>query len=199
MFLKEKLNRKQRFDLLFRFIANRNNLDFRRYSDVPFIIVPYEIEEENKIDTPLVLSHLDKNDIRHLYINLYQLSLELLDNNLGDLDHLLDIESKQNKNRFLEDLQNLLDSEKIADSIFNKSEEVDAQLVLISGVGEVFPYIRLSKLLTHLATRIKEKVLLVFFPGTYEQSDEKGTYLRLFGDMDYDHHYRAFNIEDLNL
>ena len=200
--LKEKLNRKQRFDLLLRFTSNKDNLDYKKYNDIPFFIVPYEISEQNKIkfeDIPSLEYHLIKNDIKHLSINLYELSLELLDNNLDDLKYFLETEAARDKKRFIEDLQGVLTSQKVAEKIGDKCEKLKPELLLISGVGEVFPYLRLSKLLENLSCKVKEIVVLIFFPGIYCQSDDKGTYLRLFSCLDYDHHYRAFNIEDLNL
>ena len=65
---------------------------------------------------------------------------------------------------------------------------------LFPGVGEVFPYIRSHTVLNNLQSTAKEKPTIMFFPGEYRQSAEKGSSLNLFGKLLDDNYYRAFNI-----
>jgi hypothetical protein len=68
-----------------------------------------------------------------------------------------------------------------------------SQMVMISGVGAVFPYIRSHTILNNLQNAIKDRPMLLFFPGIYD-----GHQLNLFGKMKDDNYYRAFNIEHYN-
>jgi hypothetical protein len=70
----------------------------------------------------------------------------------------------------------------------------DFDVLFISGVGEVFPYIRSHNVLNNLQSSAKDRPTVMFFPGTYTQSLETGASLDLFGRLHDDKYYRAFNI-----
>ena len=70
----------------------------------------------------------------------------------------------------------------------------DFDVLFISGVGEVFPYIRSHNVLNNLQSTAKDRPTVMFFPGTYTQSLETGASLDLFGRLHDDKYYRAFNI-----
>jgi len=67
-------------------------------------------------------------------------------------------------------------------------------VLLLSGIGEVFPYIRSHNVLNNLQSTAKEKPTVLFFPGEYTHSLEVGASLDLFGKLHDDKYYRAFNI-----
>ena len=76
--------------------------------------------------------------------------------------------------------------------------EFDNELNIIertlSGIGEVFPYIRSHNVLNNLQSTAKDKPTVMFFPGEYRHSLEQGASLELFGLLHDDKYYRAFNI-----
>jgi hypothetical protein len=72
----------------------------------------------------------------------------------------------------------------------------DFQVMFITGVSEVFPYIRSHNVLNNLQKTAKEKPTLMFFPGEYQHSLDTGASLVLFGKLQDDKYYRAFNILD---
>ena len=74
------------------------------------------------------------------------------------------------------------------------NEEFD--VLFITGVGEVFPFIRSHNILNNLQKEAKQKPTLMFFPGEYKHSLETGAALVLFGRLEDDKYYRAFNILD---
>ena len=128
-------------------------------------------------------------------INLYDLCLDYLQKN--DLfEQLCEIEPDTEKGYFLESLQSILDIENVLipeiEQIIESTEKVD--ILFLTGVGEVFPYIRTHNLLNNLQRVAKEFPTLLFFPGAYEQSLEKGASLRLFGKLPDDKYYRAYDI-----
>ncbi len=70
----------------------------------------------------------------------------------------------------------------------------DFDIVFLTDIGEVFPYIRSHNVLNNLQSVVTGKPMLMFFPGRYEQSDTIGSSLVLFGRLKEDQYYRAKNI-----
>jgi len=73
------------------------------------------------------------------------------------------------------------------------------QVLILSGVGEVFPYLRSHNILNNLQKAAKTHPTLMFFPGTYTHTLEHGASLDLFAPArkltdDNDKYYRAYNI-----
>jgi len=71
---------------------------------------------------------------------------------------------------------------------------VDFDIFFLTGIGEVFPFIRSHNVLNNLQSVVTGKPMLMFFPGRYEQSDTLGSSLVLFGRLKDDQYYRAKNI-----
>jgi hypothetical protein len=79
-------------------------------------------------------------------------------------------------------------------AIATKLKNNDFDILFLSGVGEVFPYIRSHHVLNNLQSTAKEKPTLMFFPGAYTHTLESGASLDLFDRLHDDKYYRAFNI-----
>ena len=62
-------------------------------------------------------------------------------------------------------------------------------VLLITGVGEAFPFIRVHTLLEALQPAFPDIPILVMYPGKYD-----GRFVRLFDKMEPNPYYRAFNI-----
>jgi len=89
----------------------------------------------------------------------------------------------------------VLDPEtRLIPAIAEKMAHEEYDVMFITGVGEVFPYIRSHTVLNNLQSTAKDKPTVMFFPGEYTHSLEKGTSLDLFGRLHDDMYYRAFNI-----
>ena len=137
---------------------------------------------------------LAQADVRVLEIDLYSLSIEILKKR-GIWKQLLDSESSTPKDQILELLQNVLDSKlHLIPAMSQKMSEAEYDVMFISGVGEVFPYIRSHNVLNNLQSIAKERPTAMFFPGAYTHSVEEGASLDLFGRLHDDKYYRAFNI-----
>ena len=67
-------------------------------------------------------------------------------------------------------------------------------ILFLTGVGEVFPYLRSHTILNNLQSVATEKPTVLFFPGEYRHTIEEGSSLELFGLLRDDKYYRAFNI-----
>jgi hypothetical protein len=141
-----------------------------------------------------LINRLDQAGIRVLSINLYDLSVDLLKER--DIwDQLLEMEASIPKEQLMELLQGVLDPEThLAPAIAARMADTEFDVLFLSGVGEVFPYIRSHNVLNNLQSTAKEKPTLMFFPGDYVHSVETGASLELFARFHDDRYYRAFNI-----
>ncbi len=165
--------------------------------EVPFFLCPFAVKQKLEVEKmlPLLKKQLQDSGLGIVDINLYDLCLDYLQKN--DLfEQLCEIEPDTEKGYFLESLQSILDIENVLipeiEQIIESTEKVD--ILFLTGVGEVFPYIRTHNLLNNLQRVAKEFPTLLFFPGAYEQSLEKGASLRLFGKLPDDKYYRAYDI-----
>lgn len=186
-----------RFDHLLNVISSQRFLRMEGIGkEVPFFVVPYCPTEHLEIEAirGQLINKLRHKGIRVLEINLYDLSKELMDVE-GDWQHWIDNEATTSKVDLLEALQNLTDAEtKLAPAIASKISESEFDVLFLSGVGEVFPYIRSHTVLNNLQSVAKSHPMVMFFPGDYSHSLEDGASLDLFGRLHDDKYYRAFNI-----
>jgi len=165
-------------------------------NEVPFFICPFDPKEANDMATlgKQLINQLKNQGIHVLKINLYDLAIELLKER-GIWEQLLEAESTISKDELKETLQGVLDPEKhLIPAIARKMQQEPFDVMFISGVGEVFPYIRSHTVLNNLQSTAKDRPTVMFFPGQYAQSAEKGASLKLFGRLHDDNYYRAFNI-----
>jgi len=165
-------------------------------NEVPFFICPFKPEETVEMERlqRQLINRLDQAGIRVLSINLYDLSVDLLKER--DIwEQLLEMEASIPKEQLMELLQGVLDPEThLAPAIAARMADTEFDVLFLSGVGEVFPYIRSHNVLNNLQSTAKEKPTLMFFPGDYVHSVETGASLELFARFHDDRYYRAFNI-----
>jgi hypothetical protein len=113
----------------------------------------------------------------------------------GIWHEILEQESSLSKDELRELLQGVLDpAAHIIPAIVEKMSQNEFDCMFITGVGEVFPYIRSHTVLNNLQSVAKDKPTVMFFPGEYRHTAEEGTSLELFGRLRDDKYYRAFNI-----
>jgi hypothetical protein len=176
-----------------RFLSNQglNN-------EVPFHICPYDPAIQNDINQLIkqLANYLNDANVRVLEINLYDMAIDLLKAD-GDWQWLIDNETTMSRDELKEELQGILDIETaITPTIAERMKSQEFDILILTGVSEVFPYIRSHNILNNLQKRAKDKPTLMFFPGEYQHSLESGASLILFGKLQDDKYYRAFNILD---
>lgn len=167
-------------------------------NEVPFHICSFtpDISQDMIHAIKELTNALSDQGISVLEINLYDLVVEILKEE-GDWDWLIENESKLSRDEFKEELQGILDTETaLIPAIVKKMKENNFSVMFITGVGEVFPYIRSHNILNNLQRVAKEQPTLMFFPGKYQHSLASGASLRLFDKLTDDKYYRAFNILD---
>jgi hypothetical protein len=165
-------------------------------NEVPFFICPFKPKEFNEMSQlyQQLVNTLRNKGIRILRINLYDLTVEILKDR-GIWDRIRETEQSLSKAELKELLQGVLDPEShLIPAIAKKMAEQEFDVMFITGVGEVFPYIRSHTVLNNLQSTAKDKPTVMFFPGEYKYSLEEGASLDLFGRLHDDKYYRAFNI-----
>lgn len=134
--------------------------------------------------------------IKVFEINLYDLCIDLLKQR-NVWDRVLAAESSMDKSDFLKVLQNMLDPHiHLAPAIKERIAAESFQILFLSGIGEVFPFVRSHTVLNNLQTVVSDKPMLMFFPGRYEVSATQGSSLVLFSQLKDDSFYRAKRILD---
>lgn len=195
--MSQQLTRKERAEHLYRVITSKRFLTKQGLgNEVPFFIYPFPANEglsmtEDRAD---LVERISRAGVRVLDLSLYELSLGILEER-GILDNVLSAEPDMDKSELRELLQGVLDVQehlipKIAAAINCQPHDV----IFLSGVGEVYPYIRSHNVLNNLQSTAKDKPTVLFFPGSYTHSTATGGSLDLFGQLHDDKYYRAFNI-----
>lgn len=168
-------------------------------NEVPFFIYPYDPEDslavaaaKKRIKNKLMTDH----GVTVLEVNLYDLSVEILKER-EDWDELLEVETEVEKADFLGVLSSMLNSQQhVAPAIAAKISDEHFDVLFLTGIGEVFPYIRSHSVLNNLQSVAVNKPMLMFFPGEYKRSQTAGSSLVLFGRLKDDNYYRAFDIRE---
>lgn len=192
-----KMNQKERIDHLFSVVTSERFLSKQGLgNEVPFFICPYPAREGLTMhrDREGLAKRVNHAGVRVLDLSLYDLSLEILAERRV-LEEVLAIEPNTEKDELRELLQGVLDPQahlipRIGEAIASQAHDV----IFISGVGEVYPYIRSHNVLNNLQSTAKDKPTVMFFPGEYTHGLATGASLDLFGLLHDDKYYRAFNI-----
>ena len=188
---------KEKFEHLLSVVSSQRFLKKQGLgNEIPFFICPYRAEEAVEMERlqKQLINKLSQAGIRVLEINLYDISIEILKKN-GDWEWYLDEETNMTKDELKEELQSILDIETvITPFIANQLKPDNFDVMFLSGVGEVFPYIRSHNVLNNLQKVAKDKPTVMFFPGGYTHTLASGASLDLFNRLHDDKYYRAFNI-----
>ena len=161
-------------------------------NEIGFWIFDYPAEEELKVREFLSraltkIGHL-KPGLKVAHVDLFDLVINHLAER-GLLERAIELQRKQGDEALAKALKPPLDGTKLADVFIEKAVPEDHDLVVVSGVGRVWPLIRSHNLLNNLHERMGETPLVMFVPGEYD-----GKSIRLFGEIGGDNYYRAFKL-----
>lgn len=162
-------------------------------NEIGFWIFDYPPEREMDVRDFLngtVLPALSKHvpPIRVESVNLLALVTELLEErNL--LDKAMEMQQTKGDETTLAALRSVLKEDKLAQKIAEQHDIANLDMLILTGVGSVYPMLRTHTLLSALHPIMGKTPLLMFFPGKYD-----GHSLRLFNTLAEDHYYRAFRL-----
>jgi hypothetical protein len=127
-------------------------------------------------------------------VNLYDVAIQLLQER-GVWDRVVALEPETDKAEFRETLQGMLDPhDHLAPAIRARLDTVPSDIVFLTGLGEVFPFIRTHTVLENLQSVVTGRPMLAWFPGTYEFTQAHGHQLRALNLAASDSYYRAKDI-----
>lgn len=161
-------------------------------NEIAFYIFDYPPEDELRIRKHIefLLSHIPKHRagmmIKH--INLFDLIVNYLKQR-DLLERSFKMQRKKGDEALLNALRSPLKPEKLTEIFVESAQPEEQDLVLVSGVGSVWPVVRSHTLLNNLQTVMGQTPLVLFYPGRYD-----GQSLRLFGKIKSDNYYRAFKL-----
>jgi hypothetical protein len=191
----EKLEEK--FEKLYNTFTNDSFLSMKALGgEIPFYISSYNPSQETKVFNEIerLKNRLKLKGISVHEINLFQLVVEMLKER-GILEKVIEKESSLSKEKLYKTLQGAIDTQKyLIPKIDTIVEANSSNIVFLTGIGQVYPFIRSHTVLNNLQNSIKDRPTVMFFPGVYD-----GTSLSLFGKLKDDNYYRAFNLETVNL
>jgi hypothetical protein len=169
--------------------------------EVPFFIFPFHPSLQEDVDqrVPHLINKLKTNGVSVLEINLFQLCLDLMKERKR-YDRIIANEPSMPKQRFLGTMNTLLSEEKqLKPAIGNMVKNAEFQILFLTGVGLVYPFVRSHKILNNIQREVKHQPTVIFFPGEYTFSQENGSALELFGRLKDNKYYRAFNLKEYSL
>ena len=175
-------------------LTSRDFLDSKGLgNEIGFWIFDYPPDREMDVRTfvtgtvvPTLAKHVPA--IRAATVDLLKLVTEVLEErNL--LDKAMDMQQKKGDDSALVALRSVLKEDKIAQKIAMQFDIPNLDLLILTGVGAVYPMLRTHTLLSALHPILGTTPLVMFYPGRYD-----GHSLRLFNTLAEDHYYRAFRL-----
>lgn len=188
-------NIKKRLDLIIPKIKEEKFLDGRGLgNEISFYIFDYNPKHELLVRdyTKHIRKEFDKSssNIKIIEFDLYNLLLGLT-KEMDIFDEIFQMEENQGKDELYEALVEFCEDPSIfIERIREESSSYD--LIFITGVGKVFPFLRSHTLLNNLMEKIHGKPLIMFYPGAYDELS-----LKLFGKLGDNNYYRAFRLIDM--
>ena len=180
---------KERLDLLREEIQKPDFIDGRGLSnEVNIRIFCYDAADE------MVVAHFIeqlKTDpqlgCRLIECNLYKTFLSICDD-LDITEAIPDMEEADGGSFLLEQLHSAIGTAEFIEKIQYEPHK-RGDVLLLTGVGDAFPFMRVHSLLEALQPYFSDIPILVMYPGVFD-----GHYLQLFGKLAPNDYYRAFNI-----
>jgi len=165
-------------------------------NEVPFFICPFHPYETNEMVR--VIQQLDNTlaneGIKVLNINLYDLCIDIIKRD-DNWDMVIAFEHENTKDELKELLQAMLDPQEfLIPAIAHKIKHQEHHILFLTGVGEIYPYLRSHTLLNNLQNIVKKHPMVMFYPGKYVETGKSSTALVLFECLKASPYYRAFNI-----
>lgn len=186
---------RERLDLIIPKIQETGFLEGRRLgNEISFYIFDYSPKDELLVRDyiKLIKREFDKVDssIKIIEFDLYNLMLDLA-KEMDIFEAIFEMEDAEGKDVLYNALEEFCaDPSIFMEKIKDKSDSHD--LIFITGVGKVFPFLRSHTLLNNLMEKIHGKPLIMFYPGEYNELS-----LKLFGKLDDNNYYRAFRLIDM--
>ena len=164
--------------LLGKGLSNEVNIRMFCYDAKDEMIVQHFVEQL-KTDQSL--------NCRLIEVNLYETFLSICDDK-RITNSIPAMEEKKGKEFILKQMNSVAKVGAFIDKIQYEPHMVGEDILLITGVGDVFPFLRVHTLLDALQPYFSDIPILVMYPGKFD-----GSYMKLFNKLKPNPYYRAFN------
>ena len=182
-------NLMERLDILREEIQKKEFIEGKGLrNEVNIRIFCYDPTEEMVVRHFLEQIVVDQSlDCHLIECNLYKIFLEICDEK-RITKGAPSMEDKKGKDYLIQQIRRFANNKSfVAKMQYEPHEQGD--VLLLTGVGEVFPFMRIHSLLEALQPEFPDIPILVMYPGKYD-----GRFVRLFDKMEPNPYYRAFNI-----
>lgn len=155
-----------------------------------------ELEIRNYVKNLINSYNYDNSIIKPIELDLFELTLEILNGekikDKSVLEEVPVLETRSGTARLEKGLAPMLKPEKFTDLIKIKVEPYN--LVLITGVGKVWPLLRSHTILNNLHHILDKIPVIMFYPGVYDQIGLSLFKNDKFAGITDDNYYRAFRL-----
>ena len=127
--------------------------------------------------------------------NLSLLNINLLDSVIAYLqekkllDKSIQMQATKGDDALFKALKAVLHMDKFVPFLLKQYDVNRSDIIVMSGIGSVFPLLRAHNLLNSLHAALGHKHLIMFYPGKYD-----GQTLQLFDKLSSNNYYRAFKL-----
>lgn len=119
--------------------------------------------------------------------NLFQTFLSICDDKCIT-KNIPRMEERKGKKFLLEQMHSIATEAAFVEKMQYKPH-IPSDVLLLTGVGEVFPFMRIHSLLEALQSHFSDIPILVLYPGVFD-----GYRVKLFDKLQPNDYYRAFNV-----
>ena len=159
---------------------------------IPFWVFDYlpELELKMREHIEFMINRIASHhpNIKLIHIKLFDLMIDHM-RERGNLEKAFELESEKGSSSLWKAMSASVKPERFVKIIDKKFKLKDANLILISGVGTIWPWVRAHSLLNNLQSITGDVSVVMFYPGKYS-----GQSFRLFDRLDGDNYYRAFRL-----
>ena len=182
-------NLKERLDHLRNLIQDDDFLTGKGLSnEVNIHIFCYDAKDELTVQHFMEQIKTDQSLVcRPIVCNLYTIFLSICDD-LDIMDAIHDMEDSDCDTALLNELNNAIGASEFVEKMQGYPHE-KGNVLMIIGVGDVFPFMRVHTLLAATAKLFSNIPTLVLYPGEFD-----GYHLKLFNRLQPNDCYMAFNV-----
>ena len=181
------------FDRLRERFSNEDFLNNRGLAnEVGFYVYPYdagrELEVRQQTADLVADSQSGRLPYRLVERNLWQMFLQICESE-GILDKMAALEARRGSDALLRRMQKIATPEEFARAMNYAPHNPGRDILLITGVGQVYPFVRAHSVLENAQSLFEDIPVVLLYPGRYD-----GQQLHLFDRISDGNYYRAFNL-----
>lgn len=182
-------NIKERLDKVRALIQEQDFLEGKGLSnEVNIRMFCYEAEDEMTVRHFIEQIATDQTLNCNLRVcNLYEIFLEICDD-MDITEEIFEMEEADGSESMFHELQLTIGESEFVEKIQCEPYKV-GDVLMLTGVGAVFPFMRIHSLLEALQPHFSDTPILVMYPGKFD-----GRHVKLFNRLKQQDYYRAFNV-----